>query len=179
MIREFSAKAKPSGNSARIAFFALLGCAAASVVVYMLMEHYKGIVGLLTVSFITAAVLIYSRYIGSEYYYDITFDYEGTPLFVVRQIIGQRQSTLARIGLAEITDVTEETPDIRRAHSTPHGTRKYFYTPTLLPERTVRITSVSPYERAEIVIEASSEFVELLRAYSAEARASVGTYTEE
>ena len=177
MIREFSAKAKSSNNNARVAFITLLSLAALSVIAYMLMEKYKGIVGVVTVALITAAVLIYTKYLACEYYYDVTFDYEGTPLLVVRQVTGTRQTTLARIGIAEIQSVTEETREQSRAHKTPYGTRKYVYLPPLSPERTLRITSESPYEKAEIVIEATHEFCELLIAYSSEAKS--GTYPGE
>jgi len=170
VIREFSAKAKPSNNKAKIVFYTLLSLAALTVAVYMLMDKYKGLIGLLTVSLITAAVLIYTRYVSSEYYYDVTFDHTGAPVFVVRQVTGKRESTLARIGIAEITSVTEEDREERRTHKTPMGFRKYVYTPTLSPDKTLRITSHSPYEKAEIVIEASGELAELLISYAEEAR---------
>jgi len=170
VINEFSAKAKASNNNARVAFFTLLSAGIVSALVYMIVPVYKGIVGLVVVALLTAAVLIYTRYIAPIYYYDITSDYEGTPIFVVRQVTGKRETTLARISLADITAVKLEGADERRAHKTEMGVRKYFYTPTLSPDVTCRISARSRYEKSEVVIEVTEEFAEMLRAYAAEAR---------
>jgi hypothetical protein len=123
-----------------------------------------------------AAITIYSRYVSPVYYYDITHDSEGTALFVVRQIIGRRETTLCRIALYEIVKIEEEDSKARSEHKTPYGYKKYSYLPTIMPKRCYRITSMSRYEKAEILIEASGEFIDLLRSYAAEAREN---YTEE
>ena len=70
----------------------------------------------------------------------------------------------------------EEDAKARGEHKTPYGFRKYSYLPTIDPQKSYRITSMSRYEKAEILIEASGEFINLLRAYSAEAR---DNYIEE
>lgn len=173
MINEFSVKAKPSGNKATVAFTVLLIAAAALVLVYSIIPLYKGIVGVGAMACICAAVLIYTKYVSAIYYYDITFDYRGEPLFVVRQVVGKRQSTLARLGLRDIRTVELEDSVARRAHKTEKGVRKYSYLPTLMPETVCRITAKNQYERCEMLIECSSEFAELLRSYAAEARTFV------
>jgi hypothetical protein len=66
--------------------------------------------------------------------------------------------------------IEEETPKQSREHKTPYGFKKYSYLPTILPKVAYRMTSVSRYEKAEIMIEASGEFINLLRSYAAEAR---------
>ena len=178
MIREFSSKAKPSNNKANLALGALFTLAALSLLCAMLMERYGGLVELLTVALIVAAVVIYTKYVAAVYYYEVTFDYAGTPVFVVRQLTGKRETTLARLGIAEIISVTSESREERGKHNTPHGTRKYTYVPTLSPEQTLRITYESPYERAELIIEAPAEFGELLLSYAEEARRD-GFYGEK
>lgn len=171
MISELSARANPSNNKARYAFYILLGLAAALTAVYMAVPLYKGIIGLAVIGVIVAAVLIYTKYIGSVYFYDITFDHLGEPLLVVRQITGRRQSTLARVSLAEIISVSKESAEERRMHKTPAGYLKYSYLPTLMPVTSYRITSSGRYERSEILVEISDEFASLLENYAAEARA--------
>ncbi len=172
MINEFSARVKSSNNNARVAFFLLLGLSAAAFAAYFFSPQYKGVIGLVGIVLITAAVLIYTKYVSCEYYYDITHDSDGTPVFVVRQITGKRQSTLCRIGLSDIVGAEIESSAERRRHKTPAGYRKYVYFPTLMPESTCRLTVSNRYERAEILIEVGEEFKNLLLSYSAEARAN-------
>lgn len=175
MIREFSAKAKPTNKKAHMYFAGLTSAAFALVLASMLIENYKGIISLVGMAFFACAITIYSRYVSPIYYYDITHDSEGTALFVVRQVIGKRETTLCRIALYEIVKI-EEDAKARGEHKTPYGFRKYSYLPTIDPQKSYRITSMSRYEKAEILIEASGEFINLLRAYSAEAREN---YIEE
>lgn len=169
MIRDISVHAKPSNNNAKLLFYILLVLTAASTVVYLAIERYKGVVGLVALVFVTALVFVYNKYLSSKYYYDVTTDSLGS-IFVVRQVIGKRQSTLCKISLSGIVKITKETAEERRAHKTPAEYRKYVYTPTLSPKTGYRITSVSRYEKAEIVVEISDEFAALLSEYAEEAR---------
>lgn len=170
MISEFSAKAKSKNNNAKILFFALLGLAVATVAVYISLDKFKGVVGLFAVAFITAAVFIYTKYMSGEYYYDITFDYNGVPVFVVRQRVGKKNTTLCRMDLHAITEVVKQNKSERAEHKTKDGYLKYNYTPTLSPDETYLVTVNARYEKAEIRIEATDEFAGLLLSYAAEAR---------
>ena len=176
MISEFSAKAKPTNKKAHMLFALCTSAAFATVLASMLIPVYRGIVSFVGMMLFASAISIYSRYVSSVYYYDVTFDSEGTALFVVRQLIGKRETTLCRIALYEILKIEEESSKQSRAHKTPYGFKKYSYLPTLLPSVSYRIVSVSRYEKSEIRIEASGEFINLLRVYSAEARKN---YTDE
>ncbi len=170
MIKDFYAHVKPSNNNAKNLFVGLLGAAAMIMVTYFLVDSYKGIIGLFAVGAITAAVLVYTKYIGVEYYYDITFDSAGAPVFVVRQLIGKRQSTLCRVDLFNITKVEKLSKEERAKHKTAPGYKKYVYLPTLSPESALLVTLRSANESAEIFIEAPAEFGELLLSYAREAR---------
>ncbi len=172
MILEFSVRPKPSNNKAKYTCLACFITAAAALIVTLFIPSYKSIVGIVCLVFLTAALFIYTKYLASEYLYDITFDSVGKAVFVVRQRTGKRDSTMCRIDLSSIESVTEETKEQRRAHTTPSGTLKYNYLPTMSPDATLRIISVMAHERSEIVIEASAEFAALLRDYSAEARST-------
>ena len=131
----------------------------------------RGLVGLLALAVITAAILIYTKYLSPVYYYDVTHDSDATAVFVVRQIIGKRQSTLCRISLVDIASIDLESRAERRKHKTPYGYRKYNYLPTLVPEKTYRIIHRSRHESSEIVIEAPDDYAEMLTAYVGEAKA--------
>ena len=173
MIGEFSARAKSSNNNARVAFFVLLAASTLTFVAYFISPSYKGIIGLFGIALITASVLIFTKYVSCEYYYDVTWDTDGTPVFVVRQIIGKRQSTLCRIALSDIVGAKMESVSERRAHKTPVGYRKYTYFPTLIPAGSCRLTVSNRYEKAEILVEVNEEFKNLLLSYSLEARAGI------
>ena len=162
MISEFSVKAKAKNNNAKFLFFALLSAAAVTAVVYSTVELYKGVIGILALAFITAAVSVYTRYMSAEYYYEITFDYNHNPVFVVRQRVGKKDTTLCRMDLYAITEVTRQDKKERKEHKTPQGYLKYNYTPTLSPDETYLITVFSRYEKAEIRVEISEEFASLI-----------------
>ena len=179
MIREFSAKAKSSNNKARTFFIASMLLAFLLLSGAMLLPLYRGVVSLFGIVFLVAAITIYTKYLSPIYYYDITFDSEGAPLFVVRQVIGKRQSTLCRIGLFEIVKIEKESIEERKSHKTPVGFVKYSYVPTILPETVYRITSVSRYEKSEILIEVTDEFASVIRSYAAEARANYTPHEDE
>lgn len=174
MIREFSVKAKPTNNKARVTFVTLLSCAGLTFGAYLVMRAFEvqksGLFGLIPLALVIAAVFIYTKYVSPVYYYELASDSDGYPLFVVRQTYGKRTSTLCRIGLSEITGLERETRSQRRAHKTPRTIMKYNYLPTLLPNYTYRITTRSRYEQAEIVIEINDEFAELLKGYIKEAK---------
>lgn len=170
MINEFFSHAKPSNNKAKRLFITLLALGALITLAYMIADRYKGIIGLFALLAIVGAVFIYTKYIGVEYFYDITFDSQGSAVFVVRQLSGKRQTTLCRLDLYAISEVKILDSKERKAHKASPGYKKYFYLPTLSPESVILITVNSPRELAEITIEASEEFAKMLKSYSLEAR---------
>lgn len=170
MINEFSTHVKQTNGKARTLFFCLLGASIAAAAAYMLTPVYRGVVGMGALIIIVATVFVYTKFLSSVFYYDITFDYRGDPIFVVRQVTGRRQSTLARLSLRDIRSVVMESAAERKAHKTPFGFRKYTYFPTLAPDTNCRLTVVGPYESAEVLIECTPEFAQMLRTYAEEAK---------
>ena len=171
MIKEFTVHPKPANKNARIAFLVAILISALGFVAYFSVDRYKGIVGMAALMMLTTAILFYTKYISPEFFYDITTDSEGTPIFVVRQLIGKRQSTLCRVDLADIVSVVKQTAEERKAHKTARGYTAYVYTPTLMPEITYLLTVTSRYEKTEIRIEGTDELAELLLNYAKEASA--------
>lgn len=164
--------AKASNNKAKRLFFIMLLVSAALIAVYVFIDVYKGVIGLAAVVAIVSAVFIYTKYMGAEYFYDLTSDSEGSAVFVVRQTTGKRTSTLCRLDLWSIVNVERLTAKERSTHKTPLGMKKYFYLPTLSPESVLLLTAKSEYENAEIFIEASDEFAAMLKSRAAAARES-------
>lgn len=180
MISELSTTPKPSNNKARRLFFVFLALAAAFAVTYVLLPNYKGVMGAVCLVFVVGAIYVYNRYMAMLYYYDIMIDSAGTPLFIVRQVIGKRESTLCRVELASIRRIEKVSAEEMKQHVTPDGFVRYYYAPTLSPEFACRLTVESRYERAEITIEGSDEYIALLTSYAEEARLnSPSPYEEE
>ena len=174
MIREFSTHAKPTNNKAKVAFFVFIILAAIDMVAYALMRRLgvnkSGLVGVFVIVFITVAIYYYTRYVGAAYFYEVTFDSFGTPVFVVRQLTGKRSSTLCRINVADIRRAIHETPKEYKAHKTPFDYKKYNYVPTVYPNETYRLIIAGRHEKAEIIIECTAEFASMLLSYAEEAR---------
>lgn len=170
MIKEITVHPKPKNKNAVIAFSVSFLLSAACFVIYSLVDRYKGVIALFGVGLLVCAILFYTKYISVEFYYDVTFDSEGTPIFVVRQLIGKRQTTLCRVELASIYKIEHESAKERSEHKTEAGFVKYVYAPTLFPKESYRITARSRYENSEIIIECSEEFKELILNYAVEAR---------
>ncbi len=170
MIKSFSARPKPSNNNAKIAFCIALGISAVGFLFYYLMERYRGIVGTAALFVLVTALLIYTKFISPSFAYDVFQDSSDVPLFVVRQIIGKRTTTLCRVELSDVISIKHETKEERRAHKTPNDYKKYVYAPTMSPAENYRITVVNKYEKAEIIIEISDELADLFRELVKEAR---------
>ena len=133
MIREISVRPTPTNKNAKLFFLTSLFLSLVTLIAYFFVEKYKGLVGLLIIAFLTAGILVYTKYISAVYYYDVTFDSNGVPIFVVRQIIGKRQSTLCRVDLYAIRSVSLLSAEDRKKHKTPEGAVRYVYTPTMFP----------------------------------------------
>lgn len=171
MISNFSAHPKPQNNNAKIACLVMTAVSALGFIIYFMMDSYRGFVGIFALLCLTTAILIYTKFISPEFYYDIISEDVEEPLFVVRQVVGKRSSALCRIALADIVSVEGEDKRAMREHKTDKDTRKYVYAPTLFPSYIYRITLRSRYERAEIIIECSEEFAGMLLAARDEAKA--------
>lgn len=177
MITEFTVTPRPTNNKARHLFFALLITAVLVGALYVTLPQYKGVVGMVCLLFIVAAIYVYNRYMAIVYRYEVMIDSDGVPLLVVRHSVGKRESTLARVELSHIVSVKKQSATDRREHKTPEGCLRYAYLPTLAPEYTCLVTVRSRHEHAEITLEGNDEFVNLLANYADIARREYGTDT--
>ena len=179
MIREFSVRPVPKNKNARILFFSILGSAAAAVILAYFLESYKGIVQLGALILLVAAVLVYTRYIGAVYSYEVTFDSDETPIFVVCQFSGKRRTSLCRVDLADVVDIEVLTNAAYRAYRTEPGVKRYNYTPTLNPPEVHLMRVRSHTERADVLLELSSECRDTILSYAACARAERSVNEED
>ena len=174
MIQELSVRPIPKNQNARYVFFALLGAAAVTVLVSYFLSSYKGVIQLASLILLAAAVLIYTRYIGCSYFYEVAFANE-TPIFIVLQLSGKRRTALCRVNLSDIVDIKTLTGAEYRAYKPEVGMKRYNYTPTLGPSEVHLMQVRSRMEKADVFLEISEEFRALLLSYADEARAMRAT----
>ena len=171
MIKDFSVTPKPKNKKSIFLMCAFFALALVSLIVTFFLDKYKGVVGMVTFLSLITAILIYTKYVAVVFHYDIIGEGVDEPLFVVRQTTGKRNVTLCRIALADITSVKKESAAERRAHKSGVGVSRYVYAPTLAPDESFRIAVFSRHEKAEIVVELTEPFAEMLMTLVAEAKA--------
>ena len=172
MIQEFAVRPVPKNQNARILFFTLLGGAAAAIAASYFMNAYKGIVQLASLILLVAAVTVYTRYLGAVYSYEVTYDSDGTPIFVVCQFSGKRRTSLCRVDLADIVQIEALSTEQYRAYKTEQGIKRYNYTPTLFPPEVNLMRVRGRHEKADVLLEITAECRDALLSYAAEARAT-------
>ncbi len=169
MINDFSVCVNPKNKYGMIAFLSSLSIGAFLFVFSSTLESYRGVVGLVALGFIVYSLYAFTKYVSREYRYDVTSGDE--PMLVIRQLVGNRGTTMCRVLLSDIAEVKVEGKNERTAHKCPDGYIKYCYTLTMGVAETVRVVVKSRYEKCEIVLEATAEFAKLLSSYAAEAKA--------
>jgi len=170
VIKDFSVTPRPKNKNAKILMCAFFALALISLIIATFVDKYKGVIGMVTLASLTTAILVYTKYVSVVFHYDIMAEGLDEPLFVVRQTVGKREVTLCRIALATITRIEKESAAQRRAHKSESGVAKYVYTPTLAPSESHRIFVFSRYEKAEIIVEISDEFAQMLMSLANEAK---------
>ena len=180
MISPFTINPKPENNKAKTAV-AILGTLGGIIfLVSMQIPRYQGVVSLLAMMFIVAALTISVKYILSEFTYEIT-ESDGEWLFVVGQRSGKRYTTLCRVGLASVRSIekkrrgekTDDTGFIAKL-MTPafcrYDYQRYSYLPTMMPDFYYVMTVENRHEKAKIALQLTDGMADLLRTYAEEAR---------
>lgn len=176
MVNEFSISVRGVNNKAKYLFGGLLGSAIIFIAVYMRIPMLQGVVGMVAMGFIVAAIYVYNKHVAAEYTYSITVDVSDRPVFVVEQRVGKRLSTVCRIDLYGIRSVTSLDKRARKARRTEKGVLKFSYCPTMSPDSLYVIESRTSNENADVYIEGSAEFA---KALVEAAQAARGDYASE
>ena len=171
MIKDFSAHPKPQNNNSKKVMWLFFALGAVAAVLSVALQSYRGVVGLCALALISSGILMYTKYVSVDFYYDIIAEGLDTPMLVVRQRVGKRDVTLCRVDLADIVSVKRESAAERKAHVKEQGTAYYVYAPTLNPPVSYRMRVVNPREHAELILEGSDEFFAKVIELAAEARA--------
>ncbi len=168
---DFSAQPKAQNKNSKIVMWVFFGIALITAIISTFLSAYRGVVGMVTLGCLATAILMYTKYVSVRFYYDVMVTGLEEPLLVVRQAVGKRNVTLARVCLADIISITRETREERRRYKKEKGTLLYNYGPTLSPSVTYRLQVRNHIERADIVLEGTDEFFEKIKEYSSLARA--------
>lgn len=150
--------------------WACFAVAAVTGVMSVMLTSYRGVVGMFAIGAITTGILMYTKYVSVKFYYDILTEGYDEPLFIVRQLVGKRQVTLARVYLADVSEIVRESKAERKAHKRDRMTRLYVFGPTLSPDVSYRMYVKSRLEASELLLEGSEDFFEMLRGYVTEAK---------
>ena len=170
MINELTVHAVASNNKAKGVCTCTMVSAAIITAICPFTEKYRAILGVLIITLISVGILMYTKYLAVRYMYDVTYDANGLAVFVVRSRTGKRESTLLRVDLYAIISIKRLTAAELKTHKCDTGMVKYNYCPTLAPESAVLLKVQSHYERCEVLIEVTDEFIEYLTAITATAR---------
>lgn len=170
MITELHLRVKPQNNKAKGLFYTFFVLSFVLFALSYAASAYRWISQMAAVGCLVTAILLYTKFISAIYYYEIMLDSSDVPVFVVRQQTGRRSVTLCRIALADIVAIERQSRDEYRRHKTDAHKVRYMYLPTLFPAVVYRLTVVSRYENAEILLEGSDEFAQHLKAASDVAR---------
>ena len=170
MIVPFSIRPQSQNKVARYVFFACLGSVLLLLVLNSMIGKYRGLLGLVILVFLTAAIYVYNRYMSAIYTYEVTFDGNNEPVFIISQLIGKRRSTLCRVGIASIVSVDIIDKAKRREYKVDRTVARYSYYPTMMPDKLCLIKVRSAYDKADVFVELSEEHASLLMRYAAIAK---------
>ena len=160
MLNEISMSAKAKTKTSRYVFLGLLGTALIFVIAARI-GAYSGILWSVAFCFIVAAIYVYNRFVGSEYYYEIKMD-GGIESLVVSLRVGKTVKTLARVDLDSITEVRHMTRKERAKYKGELGCVRYSYFPTMFSEDVYLVAVRSEYEKSDILIEIDGPFASAL-----------------
>lgn len=161
MIKERIYTAKARTKAAKSVFLGLLGTSMIFVIAANIATKYSGIIWLVALGFVTATIYVYNRYVGAEYYYEVS-DCGGRPSFIVSMRIGKTVRTMARVDLHSITEARKLNRAEYRAHKCEKGVLKYAYFPTMFSNEVYLLTIRSHHEKADLFIEADEDFISVI-----------------
>ena len=167
MIAPITINPKPENNKAKtlVAAFGTLG--GLIFIFGNFAERYGGVISLIGMMMIVAAITISVRFVMSSFVYEIT-ELEGEWLFVVGQYSGKRYTTLCRVGLHSVVSIEKRMSKDKKADDRVYS--RYSYIPTMMPDSYYVMTVENRYERAKISLQLTDGMAEQLRLYAKETR---------
>ena len=167
MIAPITITPKPENNKAKV-FVATFGALGGLIFIFgMWAERYSGVISLVGMLLIVAAITISVRYIMSRFVYEIT-ELEGEWLFIVGQYSGKRYTTLCRVGLHSVVSIEKCSSRDKTKRDLEYT--RYTYLPTMMPDTYYVMTVRNRYEKAKISLQLTDAMAAQLTAFAEEAR---------
>ena len=167
MIAPITINPKPENNKAKT-LVAVFGALGGLIFIFgTFAERYSGVISLVGMMLIVAALTISVKYIMSSFVYEI-IDVDGEWLFVVGQYSGKRYTTLCRVGLHSVVSIEKRMSKDKKADDRVYS--RYAYIPTMMPDSYYVMTVENRYEKAKISLQLTDGMAEQLRLFAKEAR---------
>lgn len=161
MYNEITYVSKSQNNAAKYVLIGLTGSALIFVIMANVTPKYSGLVWMVAFAFIVASIYVYNRYVGAEFCYSISDT--GSLSFIVTQRVGKTVRTMARLDVSAIVEVRAMTADEYRKYKCEKEVSKYSYFPTMFPKTLYLVRVRSHFEKADVFIEADSDFALALK----------------
>ena len=147
---------------------ALLLCGALLFIASNYLPSLPSLMQALAVSLLIVGILLVGQY-QTHFIYRIEPDVrggEGHDLVVIQRK-GRREQTVCRLGVEDVREIEEQTPDNRETIKKKYAAQKdtvHSYCVDLLPERSQYLRFDDGGDRVVIRLQASAQLIELLRA---------------
>ena len=168
---DFSVRPKAQNNHAKVLMWAGYIVGLISAIASCFMGTYSRYTVILAAVAFILGIVVHTKYVAVELYYDVMIQDVEEPMFVVRYKTGKRVSTMCNIAIADIVSVTAETSAERRDHKKERDVGLYNFAPTLFPEKTYRMCVRSVHGKNDLILEGSEEFFQKITELAEEARA--------
>ena len=147
-------------------FFTLIAISAVLVIVSMITPKYSGLISLASICTMTASVLVYVRYIVSDYTYSVR-EGEGNQSFLIfTKVVGKRQSMMGCIPLYAIKSIEKFTKSELKGQKVEVGTHKYNFAPTFSPDIVYVMKAQTRTLKYYVIMEGTDELCDRLLEYS-------------
>ena len=147
-------------------FFALVAISAVLVVVSMITPKYPGVISLISICFMTATVMVYIRYITSDYTYSVREGEDKQAFLIFTKIVGKRQSMMGCVPLCAIKSIEKFTKNEFKTQKAEAGAHKYNFAPSFSPDVVYVIKAQARGAKYFVVIEGTDELRDRLLEYS-------------
>lgn len=160
-------------------FFVLVGISAILVIASMITPKYSGLISLASICTMTASVMMYIRYIVSDYTYSVRAGDNNRSFLIFTKVVGKRQSMIGCVPLYAIKSIEKLTKDELKKEKVEKGTHKYNFAPTFSPDEVYVIKAETSELKYYVVIEGTDELQERLLEYSRYALLDESRFREE